>query len=192
MAEAKENGAPEEASIGHVKRIIRLKKRRHSEHEENHLNIYPMLDIMMIILVFMIMQFTSSSASKIQESPELKIPVSSSDVDMKDAMAIQISRNELALDGERVIELRDGNVEPGNKQGGGNGFLITALLKKLKNIVEVQKAIAKRNPQAEFKGSVLVIADKRTPYRTLTEVLYTLGQAEFDKLKFVVNRKSAK
>ena len=41
-----------------------------------------------------------------------------------------------------------------------------------------------------FVGNVQIIADKRTPYRTLSEVIYTLGQTEFKNLRFVVNKKS--
>jgi biopolymer transport protein ExbD len=37
---------------------------------------------------------------------------------------------------------------------------------------------------------VQIIADKRTPYRTLSEVIYTLGQTEFKNLRFVVNKKN--
>jgi biopolymer transport protein ExbD len=33
---------------------------------------------------------------------------------------------------------------------------------------------------------VQIIADRRTPFRTLSEVIYTLGQAEFAELHFVV------
>ena len=35
-------------------------------------------------------------------------------------------------------------------------------------------------------GAVQIIADRRTPFRTLSEVVYTLGQAEFAELHFVV------
>ena len=35
-------------------------------------------------------------------------------------------------------------------------------------------------------GTVQIIADQRTPFRTLAEVLYTMGQAEFQHIHFVV------
>jgi len=178
------------ATIGHVKRIIRLRLRRQSPPEEQHLNIYPMMDIMMIILVFLIMQFATSAASVIQESPELKIPFSSAEVSTADALPIQISRNEIAVEGKRILALREGNVDPNYKQGGTNGFLVVPLFKLMKKSAERQKLIAEKNPQRPFEGKVLIVADKRTPYRTLTEVLYTLGQAEFKQLKFVVNKGS--
>ena len=44
--------------------------------------------------------------------------------------------------------------------------------------------IASRNPGRPFRGEVRIIADKRTPFRTLGEVIYSLGQAEFGALRF--------
>lgn len=178
------------ASVMQVKRIIRLKLRRQDEPEENFLNIYPMMDMMTIILVFLIMQFASSSASVVQESPELKIPFSESVDNLSESIPIQISRNEITVDGERVLTLREGQVDPSYKQGGSNGFKILPLLKRMQSEAEIKKAIAASQSTREFLGEVLIIADGRTPFRTLSEVLYTLGQAEFSRLKFVVNRKS--
>jgi biopolymer transport protein ExbD len=54
------------------------------------------------------------------------------------------------------------------------------------------KLIASRNQQRPFRGEVRVIADKRTPFRTLGEVIYTLGQAEFGALRFVVLKQAEK
>ena len=48
------------------------------------------------------------------------------------------------------------------------------------------KTIARMNPNRPFTGTVTIIADKRTPFRTLSEVIYTLGQAEFSRIRFVV------
>jgi biopolymer transport protein ExbD len=50
------------------------------------------------------------------------------------------------------------------------------------------KTIAARNPQRAFRGEVRVVADRRTPFRTLGEVIYSLGQAEFGSLRFIVLR----
>ena len=37
-----------------------------------------------------------------------------------------------------------------------------------------------------IQAEVQIVADKRTPYRTLIEVVYTCGQAEFKNVRFVV------
>jgi hypothetical protein len=39
---------------------------------------------------------------------------------------------------------------------------------------------------SKFDGVLTIIAHNETMYRLLTEVLYTAGQAEFQKFKFAV------
>ena len=90
------------------------------------------------------------------------------------------------MDGARALSLRNGQVDPSHKQGGGAGFLITPLLNVLDKHRKRPKLIASQNTKRAFLGDVQIIADKRIPYRTLTEVIYTLGQAEFRTLHFVV------
>lgn len=173
------------ATMGQVKSIIRRKLRKRDEPSEEFLNIYPMMDMMTILLVFMIMQFASASANIVQSS-ELQIPFSTSQMASEEAVPIQISRTEIVVEGDPVVSLRNGQVDPSQKQGGGTGFLITDLHREMKEHRDRLKMIAQRNPSRPFRGQVQIIADKRTPFRTLAEVIYTLGQAEFKSLRFVV------
>jgi biopolymer transport protein ExbD len=185
MAENEEHGPI--ATVGQVRAIIRRKLRRQPPHEENFLNIYPMMDMMTILLVFLVMQFANGGAEIVQ-SAELQIPYSVSSLEAEEAIPIQISRTQVLVDGQLVMALRNGQVDPSHKQGGGTGFLITPLLQKMEQHRDRLKLIAARNPARPFLGSVRIIADKRTPYRTLTEVIYTLGQAEFKRLRFILLR----
>jgi biopolymer transport protein ExbD len=173
------------ATLADVKRIIRRKMRRHGEHEEVGLNIYPMMDMMTILLVFLIMQFASGAAEIVQTN-ELQLPTSTSEVDAAQALSVLISSSEITVEGQRVLALRNGKVDPSLKQGGGTGWLITPLFNNLKQHRDRLKMIASRNPQRAFRGEVRIIADKHTPFRTLGEVIYSLGQAEFGALRFVV------
>ena len=68
-----QDGDEEVASMGYVKRIIRKRIRRQPQHEATELNIYPLMDVMTILLVFMIMQFAQESAAIVQ-GPTLQIP----------------------------------------------------------------------------------------------------------------------
>ena len=43
-----QGGDDKPASMGHVKRIIRKKLRRQPEHEGTELNIYPLMDVMIV------------------------------------------------------------------------------------------------------------------------------------------------
>ncbi len=184
--------AEEAVSMSHIKRVIRAKLRRREEEQHIGINIYPMMDMMTILLVFMVMQFASSTAAVVQESPELRIPYSTSKVELGEAVSLQISRSDLVVDGKSVLELRNGVVDPNDKQGGGSGFLISALFKEMGKVRDLKKQMEARNPQRPFTGDVQIIADKRTPFRTLSEVIYTVGQTEFKHLRFVVNKEGKK
>ena len=177
------------ASMSYVNRVVRAKLRRRAEPEHFGLNIYPMMDMLTILLVYMMAIFASSSAAAVQESAELRIPYSTSQVELSDAISVQISRGGVVVDGKSVLELRSGIVDPSLKQGGSSGFLITPLYKRLSEIRDRKKRTAQRFANQPFVGDVQIIADKRTPYRTLSEVIYTLGQTEFKNLRFVVNKK---
>lgn len=182
MAEIEEH---EPASAADVKRVIRRKLRKHEEEEEMGLNIYPMMDMMVILLVFLIANFSTES-SDIVQSEELQVPTSTAETEANQALSVIISTTEVVVEGKQVLTLRNGKVDPSQKQGGANGWLISNLFKSLEQHRDRLKMIANRNPRRPFKGEVRIIADKRTPFRTLGEVIYTLGQAEFGALRFVV------
>ncbi len=186
MAGPDEQGHDDEpvATMGQVKALIRRKLRKQDPHEENFLNIYPMMDMMTILLVFLIMQFAATSADTVQ-SDELRLPYSTSKAEKHDALVVKISRISILVEANQVVTLRNGQVDPGDKQGGGTGFLITRLHRELQQHRDRLKMIAQQRGQ-QFRGEVQIIADERTPFRTLTEVIYTLGQSEFKNLRFVV------
>lgn len=171
--------------MGDVKRIIRRKLAKQDEHVEEGLNIYPMMDMMTILLVFMIMNFASGAAEVVQ-SAELQIPTSTSEVEAAPNLSVTISTSEIVVEGKQVLNLSAGKVDASQKQGGGSGWLITPLFNNLKQHRDRLKMIASRNAQRPFRGEVRIIADKRTPFRTLGEVIYSLGQAEFGAIRFVV------
>ena len=176
----------EPASMMKVKQTIRRKLRRQPEHEETFLNIYPMMDMMVILLVFLLMQFASSTASAIQESDDLRIPMTTSTMELSEVPGIQIARDAISIGGEFVVALRNGRVDPSDKQGGANGFLITRLYQQLQEMARIQQRIEDAsNGQRAWTREIQIIADERTPMRTLNEVTYSLGQAGFRNLRFI-------
>lgn len=182
--------AEKPVTMAHVKRVVRAKLRRRDDPDHAGLNIYPMMDMLTILLVYMMAIFATSTAAAVQESAELKIPYSTSEVELGDALPVQISRSEVVVDGKSILELRNGIVDPSLKQGGSSGFLITPLYKELSEVRDRKKRTAQRFANQPFVGEVQVIADRRTPFRTVSEVIYTLGQTEFKNLRFVVNKES--
>lgn len=179
-----------QASAAQVAALIRRKLKKHPEHSEEGINIYPMMDMMTILLVFLIMQFAQDTAN-VMQTDDLQIPYSISRQELTEALAVQITRADITVDNNRVMSLRNGTVDPSQKQGGANGFLITPLHAVMLQHRDRLKLIGSRNPNRPFRGAVQIIADRRTPFRTLAEVIYTLGQAEFAEMHFVVLQGSA-
>jgi biopolymer transport protein ExbD len=173
------------ATLGDCKRVIRRAISKREAPEEIGLNIYPMMDMMTILLVFLIMSFASGAAEVVQ-SEELQLPTSTSNVEASEALGIVISKNEIVVEGKHVLALRNGKVDPSLKQGGGNGWHILPLYNNLKQHRDRLKMIAQNNTRRSFRGEVRLVADKHTPFRTLSEVIYTLGQAEFGAVRFIV------
>jgi biopolymer transport protein ExbD len=173
------------ATTADLKRIIRKRLRRRPEHEHQELNIYAMMDMMTILLVFLIMQFAATSANIVQ-SAELQLPMSTSTREARPAIVVTIARNNILVEGRPVMSLRNSIVDPGQKQGGANGFLILPLHEELNKHRDRLKLIEARNPRRPFTGDVQIVADKRIPYRTLIETVYTCGQSEFKNVRFVV------
>lgn len=162
------------------------RKARAAEGEVTELNITAMMDMMTIILVFLLKSYQASTIN-VTMTEELTVPVSSTQLVPQDNIGLSISMKEVLVGERRVIEIRDGIIPAAVKEGGkADSFYVAAVYDALKKEVDKQKYIAQFNKNAPFTGRVNVVADKRIPYRTLMEVLYTAGQAELGEYKFMV------
>lgn len=149
------------------------------------LTVTSLMDILTIILVFLLKSYSANPVN-ITQSDVLKLPVSSAHLTPEEAVPVAITQRNILVSDKPVAEVTDGKVDPSVKRGGANGYFINPLFDALNNEADKQKRIAKHNSAQQFKGLALIIADKKTPYRLLNEVLYTAGQAQFGQFKFAV------
>jgi biopolymer transport protein ExbD len=173
--------------LKHERDFRRARRRSRAKSEEvSELNITAMMDMMTIILVFLLKSY-SASALNVNLSDQLKIPLSSTQVQPQDNINVTISLREVAVNDRRAVAAENGLIPASAKEGGRpDAFYVGAVYDALKKEVEKQKYIAQYNPGQPFTGRVNVIADRRIPYRTVMEVLYTAGQAELGEYKFMV------
>ena len=167
-----------------AKRKAKKEKRRNREDEPDKLLINSLMDAFTIILCFLLKSFGSDPV-QIRESDDMKLARTTSAAPLVDATVIGISKRSIQVNDKKVADLRNGLVDESMKRDGQEGLLINPLYDELKEIVQHLKMIAARSAQQQFTGLALVVADKNTNYRLITEVLYTAGQAEFEKFKFV-------
>jgi biopolymer transport protein ExbD len=171
-------------AIWQEKQKAKKEKRRNRKVVKEKLIINSLMDAFTIILCSLLKSFGSDPV-QIRQSDELMLPrTSEEEKGLEDAIVIAISKRAIMVQDNKVADLRDGAVDESLKRDGQDGLLINPLLDALKERVQHLKMLAARtnNP---FEGMALVVADSKTSYRLLTEVLYTAGQAEFEKFKFV-------
>ena len=185
--------APEISPRMKAKKLYKGLQRRVPELETiGHLNITPMLDMMTIILVFFLKSF-SVSVENISMSEDLTPPKSTSEVKPHSAVAVTITKNALLVEDIPVAAIKRGEVDSSVKRDGLSGYLITPLLSQLQKhtvrLKKIEKMTGGPRGKMPFKGEIVVVADQTIPYRLISEVLYTAGQAEYGKYRLVVLKK---
>lgn len=148
------------------------------------LTINSLMDAMTIILVFLLMNY-SVDPLRIDTSEDLKLPASTTEINPKPSAAVSITAKGIIVNDKAVVPIKDGTVEKAYKQGEESSMQIQPLFEALNEAATTQKDIASRIG-SKFEGVLTIIAHEETPYRLITEVLYTAGQAEFQKFKFAV------
>jgi len=157
------------------------------EHQMAYLNITPMMDMMTILLVFLLKQFAVQQAAALSEG--LVLPSSAIEKQRTPGVNITVSQNAVMVEGDAVTPIRGGSVDPSVKRDGANSYYITPLVDILTKHANRLKKIAALGG-SQFDHTATIMVDKNTPYRLLTEVLYSAGQAEFSNYRLAVIKKS--
>jgi biopolymer transport protein ExbD len=167
------------------KKAIRSFARKLAEPETiRELNITPMMDLMTIILVFLLKNF-SGDTSLITMDDNLKVPASTTLLRAKQAVPVTITKKMIIIEGEAVAPISNGKVDSSLKPDGENGYLIQVISDTLSRIASRERKVANMT-DGKFESELMVVADRTIPYRLLTEVLYSCGQAGYSNYRLVV------
>ncbi len=166
------------------KKAAQGRKARRLPDDEVGVTINSLMDAMTIILVFLLMNY-SVDPLRIDPSEDLKLPASTTDISPKASAAVTVTAKGIVVADKMVAKVVNGAVDKVDKQGDENSLQIQPLFDALNSEASRQKEMA-RLRGAKFDGLLTVVAHQETPYRLLTEVLYTAGQAEFQKFRFAV------
>lgn len=178
------------ASMATYKRVLRREKRRRAhESEAQFLNITAMLDMMTIILVFLLKSMSSSSASVPQSSDlTLAKSVLTSEAS-QEGVQVVVSKTGIAVDGKVVVPVPNDashGVEAQYKRSSATDLFIVPLGTALQAWREKDRNLRAATGKDASYSEAIVIIDKDTPYRLLTEVAHTLGQSEYAKHHLMV------
>jgi biopolymer transport protein ExbD len=183
-------GRQQPASMARYKRELRREiNRKHKEPEIDFLNITAMLDMMTIILVFLLKSMSQSSAS-LPQSGDLTMPKSVLTTEAsQEGVAVLISKSSIIVDDNIVAPVpadATHGVEGKYKRTGPTDLYIVPLANALQSWRERDRQVRLATGKDPAASEAIIIADSNTPYRLLTEVLFTLGQSEFAKFHLMV------
>lgn len=167
------------------KKAIRSYARKLAEPDViKDLNITPMMDMMTIILVFLLKTFSSTS-STITFDQNLKVPQSTTQLKPKEAISVTLTKKVILVEGDGIAPIAGGRVDPAVKRDGENGYYITPLVDILEKHARKEKKVAELTG-VPWEAQLMLVADQTTPYRLLTEVLYSCGQAGYANYRLLV------
>ena len=159
-------------------------KKRRATGGGRELSITSLLDGLVIILVFMLMNY-AVNPTNITSSEDLQLASSTESALPEESIPVAITRNAILVDSEPVASIKDWKVSAADKNAEGTAF-IKSLADKLNVVREQQKAIAEAQPGKEFKGRILLVVDQEAPYTLLREVMLTASKSGFGAFSFVV------
>jgi biopolymer transport protein ExbD len=207
------------ASMAKYKAALRRSKRRNAvAHEVNFLNITAMMDMMTIILVFLLKSLSASSAN-LPQTNDLALPTSILQGEPSEsALQIVVSRDRVLVNGNELkgIEVpgcfnnpadapkpqepyklvfcpgdsRGGFAPKFKARGTATDLEISALLNAVETPVRVAEEIAKAKGKGAQGVEAMILFDRYTSYRVMTEVMFTLGQAKIGKFHFLAMQSS--
>ncbi|MBN2360094.1 MAG: biopolymer transporter ExbD [Deltaproteobacteria bacterium] len=143
-----------------------------------------LLDVAAIILILVLRSLASMPLALPVNGIDLPRAVNAQPA--SDATTIAITADHLIVNDRPVARLRRGQVAADAKRDGADGFFITPLHEALLAAASGERLLAQLEPDRPFDGVALVAADRAVPFRLLSEVLYTAGQAGYGRFEFAV------
>jgi biopolymer transport protein ExbD len=176
------NDLPDPSTFAAPEGAKKGKKSPRAMEEPGGLSMNSLMDIMTIILVFLLKSY-STDPVQLKAAPDLKPPFSSAELKAEESTVITLTLNNVLVDDKPTVRVAQGKIDDADM---GGGFLIQPLFERLNENVEHQKRVYAARKDKTFDGVVTIVSDRHVPFRLLSQVMYTAGQAYFSKFKFMV------
>ena len=144
------------------------------------LTLTSMVDMLMLLVVFLLQTF-SASGELTMVSKNIVLPEAINFKDLERASVIGVSKESVTLDGQPVA-----NAETLNNNT-STDWKITELNDSLLQLKQNYKLL---HPGEDFKGLVIVQADRGVDFKVIKKVLYTCAVAGYNNVNFAVNTKA--
>mgnify|MGYP003609033352 CR=1 FL=1 len=165
------------------KSIVSQSRRRNRKMIK--LNLAAMLDIMIILLFFLIKNY-SATGNVVRVPQDINLPLSESENNNTTGVHVQVSPTEIWVDDKAVVKVDDASSRAYDQDGRRIISLYDELVKRRETMMQIQKS-SEEAPQ--FSGNVNLVIDKTIKYNYIKKILHTCAEAGFIKYKFVVKER---
>ena len=141
------------------------------------LQITSMADIFMILLVFLLKNY-SASLTNLAPSSQLSLPEVSVSTKStpKESLTIEVGPDAVLVDQALAVKLKNFQFPEAESPDSGGSPTIAELMQKQRQL----------RPEPNTGSSVVVMADQRAPYSTIKRVIASVAGAGFVDLQLVV------
>ncbi len=144
------------------------------------LNLTSMVDMLTILTVFLLMT-VSASGELLQVQKNIVLPEAQNFKDLEQAPIIAVSKDSVTLDGHMVADATVLNQE---NTADWKIVELHDLLVTLKNNYKLL------HPSDDWKGIVIVQADKGVDFKVIKKVMYSCSIAGYQNVNFAVQQKA--
>lgn len=140
------------------------------------LNVVPMVDMMTMLVIFLLAQF-SSTGEVLYMQKDIKLPDAHHGQLIEIAPVVAVSSDQVVVTGVKVADIPDLDRDPGYLN-------IPALEERLRDEKKRWEFIHKSDPSSKWDGVVNIQADKAVPFRIVKRVMYSCGVAGYFNVNF--------
>ena len=144
------------------------------------LNIMPMLDIFSILILFLLMNFSTDPVSH-DINGSVELPQSSSVESLDEIPTVVISSREILVNDKKVVTLENGKIPEKFLYQGGVGILF-------KELEKLRKAGKRLSSDKEKPGVLTMEVHKKNMFALIKRVMSTAQQTEFIEFKLMVEK----
>jgi biopolymer transport protein ExbD len=157
-------------------RILGGKMTRGRKATNAELNVVPMVDMMTMLVIFLLQQF-SSTGEVMYMQKDIKLPDAQHGQMIEVAPVVAISAQQVVVTGVKVADIPDLDRD--------SGYLnIPALEERLRDEKKRWEFIHKQDTGSKWDGVVNIQADKSVPFRIVKRVMYSCGVAGYFSVNF--------
>jgi biopolymer transport protein ExbD len=158
-------------------KIMGGRMHRHHRGGNVDLNVVPMVDMMTMLVIFLLQQF-SATGEVLYMQKDIHLPDARHGQQIEVAPVIAISSAQVVVSGLKVADVRDLEKDPSQ--------IIAPLAEKLRDEKKRWDFIHQndRDREKNWKGEVNVQADIKVPFRVVKRVLASAAEAGYGNINF--------